>query len=154
MLTRLILSIVLALLAVPALAQREEVPFWASLDAEKVNMRVGPSRDYRIDWVYRRDGLPVRVVRVSEGWWLVRDADGTQGWMARSLLSKRRSAVVTPGDPAPIRDAPANNAALLWRAEAGVVGRLGECEAGWCAFDIMGRAGWMRADRLWGAGPP
>src|SRR3546814_9173992 len=60
-------------------AQSREVPYWASLRAEVVNMRVGPSQDYRIEWVYRRQGLPVKVVRVVEGWRLVSDPDGEQG---------------------------------------------------------------------------
>ena len=46
-----------------AWAQNRDVPYWASMRAEKVNMRVGPSAEYRIDRVYQRKGLPVKVVR-------------------------------------------------------------------------------------------
>jgi SH3-like domain-containing protein len=35
-----------------------------------------------------------------------------------------------------------------------VVGALGDCEAGWCELDVAGREGWVRAERLWGAGEP
>jgi SH3-like domain-containing protein len=42
----------------------------------------------------------------------------------------------------------------LWSAEPGVVGRLGECADGWCRFEVTGREGWVRAERLWGAGAP
>jgi SH3-like domain-containing protein len=37
------------------------VPYWAALRAGEVNMRVGPSEDFPIEWVYRRQGLPVKV---------------------------------------------------------------------------------------------
>src|SRR3546814_11623503 len=92
---RSILVFFAALLALgligPANAQAREVPYWASLRAEPVNMRVGPSQDYPIEWVYRRKGLPVKVVRVVEGWRLVRDPDGAQGWVVARLLDPQRS---------------------------------------------------------------
>src|SRR6478736_3439484 len=69
----------LLLLAAPAAAQEREVPYWASLRAGEVNMRVGPSENFPIDWVYRRQGLPVKVLRVNQGWRLVEDPEGTRG---------------------------------------------------------------------------
>lgn len=138
----------------PANAQTREVPYWASLRAEPVNMRVGPSQDYPIEWVYRRKGLPVKVVRVVEGWRLVRDPDGAQGWVVARLLDPQRTAMVIGKDLAAIREGPAASSGLKWNAEPGVVGRLGKCTEGWCEFDTNGRKGWIRAGRLWGAGEP
>ena len=66
-----------------------------TLTADKVNMRVGPARDYAIRWVYRRDGLPLKVVRLHEGWRLVEDPDGARGWILARFLSRARGAVVT-----------------------------------------------------------
>lgn len=79
----------IALLAAPALAQDGEVPYWASIRASEVNMRVGPAESYRIDWVYRRAGLPMKVVRRQEGWRLVEDPDGTSGWILGPLPLSR-----------------------------------------------------------------
>ena len=53
------LALFLLPLAAPAGAQEREVPYWASLRVDEVNMRVGPSEDFPISWVYRREGLPV-----------------------------------------------------------------------------------------------
>lgn len=144
----------LAFMAVPAAAQNREAPYWASLRVDEVNMRVGPSERYRIDWVYRRAGLPVKVVRVMEGWRLVRDPDGAQGWIVARLLSPDRTALVVGEGLAPIHSDPGAGAQLLWRAEPGVVGVLGDCEAGWCEVDIDGHRGWIPRERLWGAGAP
>ena len=47
------------LAAGPASAQERETPYWASIDTSQLNMRVGPGRDYRIEWVYERDDLPL-----------------------------------------------------------------------------------------------
>lgn len=141
-------------LAPVASAQNRETPYWASIRATKLNMRVGPSADYRIDWVYKRQGLPVKVVRIKEGWRLIQDPDGAQGWVVARLLSPDRTALVVGDGPVAIRAAPESGAKLKWSAEPGVVGALGDCDAGWCELDVGGHKGWVEADRLWGAGEP
>lgn len=141
-------------LAVPAAAQEREVPYWASIKAETLNMRAGPGRDFPIRWVYHREGLPLKVVRVHEGWRLVRDPDGEEGWVTANLLSKDRGALVTGEGLAAIRAKASEGAKLKWNAEPGVVVALGDCEAGWCSIDASGHRGYMRANRLWGAGQP
>ena len=144
----------LAATSIPAAAQDREVPYWASLKSEEVNMRVGPSRDFEIEWVYKRKGMPLKVVRVVDGWRLVRDPDGEEGWVASSLLTLAPQAMVTGEEWAAMRADPADNGTLKWNAEPGVVGALGKCDAGWCEFDVEGRTGWVKQDRLWGAGEP
>ncbi len=137
-----------------ARAQSGEVPYWASLSAEEVNMRVGPSGTYPIDWVYVRKGLPVRVVRVNQGWRLVEDPDGVRGWISASLLTRSRGAVVVGEGLAALRAEGAANARVRWNAEPGVVGALGACRGGWCEFDVAGHKGFVEEARLWGAGAP
>ena len=44
--------------------------------------------------------------------------------------------------------------ALKQKLDAGVVGKLGKCDDGWCRFDVTGRKGWIPQNRLWGAGEP
>ncbi|MET0179442.1 MAG: SH3 domain-containing protein [Novosphingobium sp.] len=136
----------------PARAQNAEVPYWASLTASKVNMRVGPARNYNIAWVYRRDGLPLKVVRVHQGWRLVEDPDGAKGWVLARFLSRARTALVR-GRVAELREEPGAGR-LRWRVEPGVVGALGECRSGWCELDVGGRKGWIDADAIWGEGAP
>ncbi|MGB3752842.1 MAG: SH3 domain-containing protein [Parerythrobacter sp.] len=145
---------VIALAALPGVAQDRTVPYWASIKVDEMYMRVGPSQNYKVSWVYKRKGLPLKVVRVIEGWRLVQDHEGTQGWVSVGLITAKRSAMVTGKGLAAMRDAPADNGRLKWNAEPGVVGTLGECEAGWCSLDVGGKVGWVRAERLWGAGEP
>lgn len=151
MATRFVLS-VLAILAlvVPARAQDREVPYWATIRAEVLNMRVGPSEDYKIEWVYRRKGLPVKVVRVMEGWRLIEDPEGDQGWVVARLLSPDRGAIVIGQGETAMRADPAADATVKWRLEPGVVGALGDCNDGWCEFSVGQRAGWVAQVRLWG----
>lgn len=137
----------------PASAQDRALPYWATLRYDEVRMRVGPSKEYPIEWVYRRKGLPVKVIRVREGWRLVEDPDGEQGWVSRSQLEPERGAMVTGRGLVPIRSEPRNDSTLRWRAEPGVVGALLRCREAWCEIDIAGRRGWMPAARLWGVEP-
>ena len=149
---RLLLPL-LILAAAPAHAQGDvEVPYWASLTADKVNMRVGPARDYRIAWVYQRKLLPLKVLRLHEGWRLVEDPDGARGWVLARFLSRKQTAIVKSG-VAEMRERPGGGR-LMWRVEPGVVGRVGACENGWCRFDSAGHKAWISAKAIWGEGAP
>ena len=138
----------------PLTAQEREVPYWASIRATELNLRVGPSVDYKIDWVYRRKGLPVKVIRVMEGWRLIEDPDGTRGWVVQRLLTPDRGAIVIGEGESAIYADPNANSKVKWRIEPGVVGKLGDCEQGWCEFSVGNRAGYVPQQRLWGAGEP
>lgn len=151
---RILVPAVLVMFAVPAAAQDDEVPYWASIRATVVNMRVGPAESYKIDWVYKRVGLPLRVLRRKEGWRLVEDPDGARGWVLARFLSRDRGAYVIGNDQAELRKEPKANAPTLWLMEPGVTGKLERCEAGWCSLDVSGHRGFVRQDRLWGAGEP
>ena len=134
-------------------AQDREVPYWATIrgSASELNMRVGPSADYPVSWVYKRPGLPVRVLRVHESWRLVEDPSGTKGWVASRLLSPDRGAIITGGRPIAMRDGASAEAKVKWFVEAGVVGKLGSCTDGWCRLTVGAHDGWVEKARLWGA---
>lgn len=149
----MVLALLLGMTAI-AHAQEREVPYWATIRASELNMRVGPSADYKIDWVYRRPGLPVKVIRLMEGWRLIEDPDGTKGWVVARLLSPDRGAIVIGEALADMREDAAMDAAVKWRAEPGVVGTLGSCDEGWCEFAVGSRNGFVLESRLWGVGEP
>jgi SH3-like domain-containing protein len=148
--------LIFALLAstVPAQAKDESVPYWASIDAAEANMRVGPGDSYRISWIYRRPHLPVKVLRREGPWRLIEDPAGDRGWMRDLLLSRQRAGIVIGKNLAEMRAQPSPTSHLQWRVEPGVVGLLGDCEAGWCQFDADGHKAFAQEDRLWGTGKP
>ena len=152
---RLAAAAFLAALAVPAAGQDVELPYWASINTPEANMRVGAGEQFPIKWVYRREGLPVKVVRLMQGWRYVEEPDGTMGWISQGLLSRRRTAIVIGDALVPMRAEPDSDAQLRWNVEAGVVGALGDCtEDGWCELDVEGHVGWIEQSSLWGAGEP
>lgn len=142
------------LLSSPAGAEETKVPYWASIRASEVNMRVGPGEDYRILWVYRRKQLPIRVLRLKDGWRFVEDPDGARGWMLSDFLTRQRGAIVKGRRAADMREKGDPASRLKWRLAPGVTGKLGDCEANWCEFDAGGHRGFVPQDRLWGAGEP
>jgi len=146
----LVLAALVGVLA-PLRAQDRALPYWAALRYEKVNMRVGPSEEYPIAWVYLRKGLPVKVIRIREGWRLVEDHEGTQGWISASQLDLARAGLVIGTGLAEVRAEPNGSSAIKWRAEPGVVAKMKPCRAAWCEVDIAGRKGWIAAARLWGS---
>lgn len=144
----------LAGLTAPVGAQTDEsVPYWASVDADQARTRTGPDTSYQIMWVYQRRNLPVKIIKRYGAWRQIEDPDGTQGWMHATLLSRTRTAMVV-GEIREMRAEPSDEARIAWRVEPGVVGKLGDCDKGWCPFDVNGRRGWIRQDAIWGAGAP
>jgi SH3-like domain-containing protein len=79
------------------------------------------------------------------------DADDAGGWVYHSLLSGRRTVLIT-ADIAELRDEPAVSEPVIARAERGVVARLLACELDWCEIEAGDVDGWVRKDVLWGVG--
>src|SRR5262244_1528268 len=71
------------------------IPRYVSLKSDHVNVRAGPTKDNDVAWIYTRSGLPVEVTAEFENWRRVRDSEGSEGWVYHSLLSGKRTAVVT-----------------------------------------------------------
>lgn len=129
---------------------QQKVPYWASIEEAEARMRTGPSVEFPVIWVYKRQNLPVKVVAVHSVWRKVEDHEGDQGWMHVRLLSPKRTAVVIGSGIGALREAPVESARIAWRVEPGVVGLIDECEKGWCRFENAGRSGYIEDGRLWG----
>ena len=129
------------------------VPRYVSLKADRVNVRGGPDKDHDVSWVYTRAGLPVEITAEFENWRRVRDSEGAEGWVYHSLLSGRRTAVVTmktKDELAPLYDHADPTSAVAARLQAGVVAQVKKCSGGWCRVAGNGFDGWIEQQRLWG----
>jgi SH3-like domain-containing protein len=129
------------------------VPRYVSLKSDHVNVRAGPTKDNDVAWVYTRSGLPVEITAEYENWRRVRDSEGSEGWVYHSLLSGRRTAVVTmknKDDLAALYDSADTSSAVTARLQAGVVAQVKKCSNGWCRILGNGFEGWIEQQRLWG----
>jgi SH3-like domain-containing protein len=155
-----LIAIVVALLFLPSLAYADDeqdagglpVPRFVSLRSGDVNMRVGPGTRYSINWVYKRESLPVEIIQEFDQWREIRDSEGTVGWVHKQMLQGKRTAVIT-GKIGVLRRAPEERGGAVLRAEPGVVGKLLECEKDWCRIQIAGRKGWIEKSHIWGVYP-
>lgn len=138
--------------AAPAAAQEKQPPYWASIASGQAMTRTGPGKNYPGVWLYQRRDLPVRVVKKYDNWRLIQDPDGAQGWMLVTLLSDRRTAIVKPGQPRPIRIRASDAAKIQYMVEQGVVGRISKCRDGWCRIEIGNHRGYVRGTDIWGIG--
>lgn len=129
------------------------IPRYVSLKSDHVNVRAGPTKDNDVSWVYTKAGLPVEITAEFENWRRIRDSEGAEGWVYHSLLSGRRTAVVTmkhKDDLAQLYSSDDTASAVVARLQAGVVTQVKHCAAGWCHVAGDGFDGWIQQQRLWG----
>lgn len=127
------------------------VPRFASLRSGEVNMRTGPGTRYPIEWVYNKQGLPVEIVAEFEIWRRVRDPDGSEGWVHKTEISGRRTAMVM-GAPRDLLKSDNDQASVVAHLEMGAVGQLVSCSKDWCKLKFDdGIKGYLRKANLWGA---
>lgn len=128
------------------------LPRFVSLKTDEANARRGPDLSHRIDWVYRRRDLPLRVTAEFEHWRRIEDMDGKGGWIHSALLSGVRTAFVIE-DLTTLRARPDPAAQDVAALERGVIGALESCAAGWCALEVGAMRGWLPTTALWGVFP-
>jgi len=142
-------------LGAPAVAAPEgtglPLPRFVSLRANEVNLRTGPGVQYPVDWVFRKQLLPVEIIAEYKTWRKIRDWQGDQGWVHQSMVAGKRTIVVS-GAVRSLRSKASAKSLPVARVEAGVVGRLLACpaEGGWCKVEIDGFKGWLRRVEFWG----
>ncbi len=127
------------------------LPRFAALRSDEVYLRTGPGPRYPIDWVYKRRDLPLEIEREFDIWRLVRDPDGTRGWVNTQTLAPRRTAVIT-GAERVLRQDPRDDAGAVAVLRPGVIVRLRSCEAtsDWCQASVQSYRGWVKRSDVWG----
>lgn len=125
------------------------LPRFVSLKGSEGNARRGPGLTHRIDWVFTRAGMPLKITAEYENWRRVEDAEGAGGWVHYSLLSGVRTVLVTL-DMAELRAAPDDAQLGLGDDGCGIVGRILECNIDWCRVVLDGTRGWILKSAVWG----
>ncbi len=132
------------------------VPRFVSLKSDRVNVRVGPSREHAVAWTFVQSGLPVEIIQEFENWRRIRDWEGKVGWVFHSLLSGRRTALVTPWEKTnrtPLRARSKSDADIVAELEPFVLTSVTECAGGWCRVNGTEYEGWLDQTRLFGVYP-
>src|SRR5699024_3492504 len=125
------------------------LPRFASMGSSRVNVRRGPGLDYRKDWVFRREGWPVKIVDEYGNWRRIVDRDRVGGWVYHAMLSGQRTVLILD-DGTTLREAPRDSAPAVAQAEQGVVADIDSCGPDWCRVAAHGYEGWVRKTAVWG----
>lgn len=126
------------------------LPRFVSLASDKVYLRIGPGTKYPVLWEYQRKGLPVEIVMEFDVWRKIKDHEGTQGWVHKSLLSGKRTAISAHDDLIEIKRKPESKSRLMAYAEPKSVLSLEECMPQWCRIEAQGYSGFVERKYLWG----
>lgn len=130
------------------------LPRFVSVDQQRseANVRFGPGKQYPINWVFTRPGIPLEVIAEFDNWRKIKDHEGEEGWISAHLLSGHRT-IMVQGAVRDLRRTADNQARVVLRAEPGVLGDLLECRDSWCRVEIEGQRGWLQRSEFWGSLP-
>ena len=130
-------------------------PRFVSLRSNHINARSGPGARYPIEWVYMQKSAPVEIIAEFELWRKIKDWQGSESWVHKSMLSGKRSVkVITPGE---------NNvyakddfkAKIIAKVEDEVVGEIEKCPVNnsFCKIKFASITGWVPRQNLYGIYP-
>lgn len=128
------------------------VPRFVTLAADEVNLRTGPGLRYPVRWIIRKEELPVEVIREFDIWRQIKDIDGDEGWVHKSMLSGQRGAIIK-GSLQTVRKEPNDGARPVVKLEPGAIVALETCEKNWCEVSAGGYKGWVKRENIWGVYP-
>lgn len=128
------------------------LPRYVSLKTSEGRARRGPGLTHRVDWIFTRRNMPLRMTNEFENWRQVEDSEGQGGWIHASLLSGVRTVLVT-AEATPMRARPQPGAPVTAILERGVVAGIVECAPDWCRLNAEGTRGWVERSAIWGLDP-
>ena len=125
------------------------VPRFVTLKSDEVNMRVGPGREYPKSWVYRREGLPLKVIAEFDVWRKVIDHEQTTGWVHSQLVTLKRNALIT-NRLTKLYSKADDQSPVIAVAEQGVLMELQTCGVKWCRIANDALRAFVHRDDIWG----
>jgi SH3-like domain-containing protein len=136
-----------------ATQQIQEVDYFASLRSNETNIRSGPGSNYPIKFTFKLRNLPVRIVSEYDNWCEIEDYEGSRGWVAQNLITKKRHLMTFSKKNIIDIHAKKNEASkVIFHLENYVIGEYLKCEDSWCSLKINDKKGWVLASDLYGIG--
>ena len=127
-----------------------KLPRYVTLKSNDSNLRVGSNINYPIKLKYVIANIPVEIIDEYKDWRKIKDYEGNEGWLHRSLLKSKRFAII---------DVPYQEGAQVYNKPKGnIVGKVGKknivriekCLKDWCHIKYNQYKGWVSKLNLWG----
>ena len=125
------------------------IPRYVSLKVKEANARRGPSLSHKIDWIYKRQNMPLEIYAEYENWRRVRDFEGLGGWVHYTLLSGIRY-VLIKNELLEMRLLPSIDAQVIAKVPQHNIAILDKCNKDWCRIIDDGYKGWVPKNGIWG----
>ena len=125
------------------------IPRYVSLKVKEANARRGPSLSHKIDWIYKRQNMPLEIYAEYENWRRVRDFEGLGGWVHYTLLSGTRY-VLVKNELLEMRLLPSIDAQVIAKVPQLNIATLDKCNKDWCRIIDDGYKGWVPKNGIWG----
>ena len=129
------------------------IPRFVMTKAGKVNLRAGPGNQYPTRAVYNRKCVPLMVIAEFDFWRKVKDIDGQEGWIHKTLLANTNVVWVSAKMASLVSDPNCPDSVIL-NAEKGVEGEfMKDVKGKYAKVRINNQKGWMLIDHVWGVIP-
>ena len=125
-------------------------PVWLSLKYNKTYLRSGPSKQNKVLWTYKQQGLPIKVKRKKGDWYEVEMPEKINGWINLSQVSKKRKILIIANENIEVRKKNHFSAKIIAKAGKNVVGDLMNCDKNFCKIDFHEIEGFVEKKFLWG----
>lgn len=132
-----------------------DLPRMVSLRSNNVNSRTGPDKKYPIEWIYHQKGAPVEIVNEFGLWRKIKDWEGSESWVHKSLLTGVRFVrIMVPGENN-IYNRASYQSKVIAKAEDGVIGEIKRCRKveDFCLIKFDTVEGWVPKSILFGLYP-
>ena len=123
--------------------------YFLTLRYDKVNLRLGPSKDYPVKIFYKKKYLPVLVVDQLDNFKKIKDHENNTGWIHVSQLSKKKAAIVITDNLIMFKKSTVYSKPLAI-LQKGKLTKIIKCREEWCKAKTKGYIGWVKKDSLWG----
>ena len=119
-----------------------------SLKKNKVNVRYGPSFDFKIKYTYKKINLPVKLIDKKENFRRIIDLKNNSGWIHLSQLKGPNSIIILENKI--LFKKPSTFSKPIVRLEKGRLLLIKKCEKNWCNINTNNYSGWIRSKNSWG----
>jgi SH3-like domain-containing protein len=134
----------LLLLTVPALLPAQEL----CVKVARANLRAGPGSEAKKTWeVY--ENMPFMQLERRGDWLRVRDVDGDEHWVYRTLVDTGSHCVTIKAERANVRKGPGTNFDTWFIVEKYTSFKKVGSEGSWIKVEYEGETMWLFANLVW-----
>ena len=127
------------------------IPRFASLKSGSINTRFGPAVTYPIQYIYKSQFQPVKVINEYYGWYQIQDINGDTSWVHKNYLSITKYAIPSENNThLYLKDS--TNTSIIANIDKGVILKVENCDDDFCYIETLNKdyKGYIQKSKPWG----